>query len=267
VKAHRLALTVAVACASLLMALPLAWMLLGSLRGSGEILAAPFALPERWRWDQWAEAWTTGGLGRAAINSLGITASVVALTVLLGAAAAYPLSRGLGGRLAPLYLVGLVVPAQAVVAPTFILLRSLHLLDTWWALILPGTAWSLPLAVFVFLGFFRAQPRDAEEAAMLDGCTGAALFRRIAFPIARPAVGVVALVTGLASWNDFLFPLLFVHGEHARTLPLALLAFTTAHTTDYGLTFAGLAMTSLPLLVAYAFIQRRLVDASAGVLG
>jgi len=264
---RRALLLAAVAAVSLAMALPLVWMLLGSLRTDAEILASPFALPERWRWDQWAEAWTEGGLARAGLNSLGVTTSVVLLTVLLGAAAAYPLARGGGARLAPLYLLGLILPAQAAVVPTFVLLRNLRLLDTWWALILPGTAWALPLSVYVFLGFFRAQPRDAEEAARLDGCDGLRLFWSIALPIARPAAGVVALLTALASWNDFLFPLLFVHGEHARTLPLALLAFSSAHTTNYGLTFASLAMMSLPLLVVYAFVQRRMIDASAGVLG
>ncbi len=266
-KLRRTLLLIPVGLVSAAMALPLIWMLLGSVRSNAEILAAPFGLPAQWRWDQWGEAWAEGGLGRAGLNSLVVTVSTVWLTVVLGAAAAYPLARGAGPRLAPIYLLGLVVPAQAAVVPTFILLRMLHLLDTWWALILPGAAWSLPLSVYVFLGFFRGQPRDAEEAAMLDGCAGFQMFWRVALPIARPAAGVVAIITALGTWNDFLFPLLFVHGEDARTLPLAMLAFSSAHTTDYGLTFAGLAMMSLPLLIAYAFVQRSMIDASAGVLG
>jgi raffinose/stachyose/melibiose transport system permease protein len=266
-RARRLLLLVPVALLSLAMALPLAWMLLGSLRTNAEILAAPFGLPAKWQWSQWARAWTEGGLAQAGLNSVLVTSATVLLTIFLGAAAAYPLARGRGPRIGPLYLLGLVVPAQAAVVPTFILLRTLHMLDTAWALILPGTAWSLPLAVYLFVGFFRGQPRDAEEAAVLDGCDGPALFWRIALPIARPAAGVVAVITALGTWNDFLFPLLFVHSESARTLPLAMLNFSSQHTTDYGLTFAGLTMMSLPLLIAYAFVQRTMIDASAGVIG
>ncbi|MFN3649941.1 MAG: carbohydrate ABC transporter permease [Armatimonadota bacterium] len=251
-----------VALVSLLMAAPLVWMLLGSLRSNEEILRAPFALPEAWRWGQWSEAWVEGNLSAYAVNSGVVTALSVTLTVLLGAAAAYPLARESGAtpRTLLLYLVGLVVPAQAAVVPLFLLLRSLRLLDTWWALVLPYVAWNLPVAVFVFYGFFRGQSTEPEEAARLDGCGPLAIFWRIALPIARPAAGVVAILTALAVWNELLFALLFVSSESARTLPLGLLAFSSAHTTDYGLTFAALSMMSLPLLVAYAFVQRWLIE-------
>ncbi len=269
-RAQRTLLLLIVAGVALVMAAPLAWLLLGSLRTDTEILSAPFALPERWRWDQWSQAWTEGELGRASLNSLLVTGMTVVATVILGAAAAYPLSRTsvvrqATGPVFALYLLGLIVPAQAAVVPTFLLLRTLRLLDTPWALILPNTAWSLPLAVVVFAGFFRGQSREPEEAARLDGCGPLQLFWRIAFPLARPAVGVVSVVTGLAVWNEFLFALLFVHGPENRTLPLALLAFSSAHTVDYGLTFAALSMMSLPLLIAYAFVQRTLIEGSAGV--
>jgi raffinose/stachyose/melibiose transport system permease protein len=172
-----------------------------------------------------------------------------------------------GGRGLTWYLPGLIVPAQAAAVPTLLLLRGLGLLDTWWALVLPYTAWSLPLAVYVFYGFFRSQSTEPEDAALLDGCGPALLFRRIALPLARPAVGVVAVITALGTWNEFLFALLFVHSDGAKTLPLALQAFSSAHTTDHGLSFAALAIISLPLLVAYAFVQRTVIEGSAGVIG
>jgi raffinose/stachyose/melibiose transport system permease protein len=254
-----------VALVSLLMAAPLVWMLLGSLRTDAEILAAPFALPREWQWDQWRRAWVEGDLGRYGWNSVGITTLAVSGVLMLASAAAYPLARH---RQAPawlllLFLVGLVVPAQAAVVPTFLLLRTLGLLDTWWALILPYTAWNLPLGVLVFYGVFRGQPPEIEEAARLDGCGPAALYWRMALPLAKPAAGVVAIITALASWNEFLFALLFVHSDGAKTLPLGLLAFSSAHTTQYGLTFAALAIMSLPLLAIYALIHRTLIEGSA----
>lgn len=267
-KAGRALLVLMVAGVSLAMCLPLVWMFLGSLRADAEILAAPFGLPRAWRWDQWGRAWSEGNLAQYGWNSVGITALTVAGTVILGAGAAYSLARS--GSPAPRglawYLLGLIVPAQAAVVPTFLLLRFLRLLDTWWALVLPYIAWNLPLSVFVFYGFFRVQSREPEEAARLDGCGPFALFFRIALPLAAPAAGVVAVMTALASWNEFLFPLLFVHSDAAKPLPLGLLAFSSAHSTDYGLTFAALSMMSLPVLVGYAFVQRTFIEGSARML-
>jgi len=265
----RLFLLAAIAAISIAMVAPLVWMLLGSVRTDDEILARPFGWPQSWRFGQWGEAWKEGNLGKHGWNSLGITTITVLATCLMGAAAAFSLARS--GRATPtammLYLLGLVVPSQGAVVPIFLLLRTLHLLDTWWALILPYTAWALPLAVFVFYGFFRAQPPEPEDAARLDGCDPLRLFTHIALPAAMPAVGVVALITALGSWNEFLFALLFVRNDDSKTLPLGLLAFSTAHATNYGLTFAALAIISLPLLIGYVFVQRTLIEGSAASLG
>lgn len=267
--AGRLMWAVFVAVVALAMAAPLAWMLLGSVRTDTEIIAAPFAWPKVWHWDQWLRAWNEGNLGQYGWNSLAVTLFTVAGVVLLGAAAAYPLARSevATPRELGLYLLGLIVPSQAAVVPMFLVLRTLHLLDTWWALVLPYIAWNLPFAVLVYYGFFRSQSREPEEAARLDGCGVLTLFIRVALPLAGPATGVVAVITALGSWNEFLFALLFVHSDSAKTLPLGLLAFSSAHLSDYGITFAALAMMSLPLLLLYAAVQRTLIEGSAAVAG
>jgi raffinose/stachyose/melibiose transport system permease protein len=268
VKLGRIALVGVVGLISMGMVAPLVWMLLCSVRTDTEILAVPFGWPREWRWGQWSEAWHQGNLAQYGKTSVVVTGLSVAGTVLLGAAAAFAIVRGGGGhaKALPLYLLGLIVPAQAAVVPTFLLLRTLHLLDTWWALILPYIAWNLPVAVFVFYGFFRSQPREPEDAARLDGCTPIAVFWTVGLPLAAPAVGVVSIITALATWNEFLFALLFVSSEEVKPLPLGLLAFSSAHATDYGLTFAALSLMSLPLLVAYVFVQRTVIEGSATAL-
>jgi raffinose/stachyose/melibiose transport system permease protein len=268
-KGKSLVLLLAVAAVSVAMAAPLVWMLLCSVRRDAEILAAPFGWPREWRFQQWPAAWRDGNLARYGGNSLVVTTLSVLATVLLGAAAAYSLARRRGGASRPLllYLLGLVVPGQAAVVPTFLLLRALRLLDTWWALVFPYVAWNLPLAVFVFYGFFHAQPPEPEDAARLDGCDPLRLFWRISLPLASPAAGVVAVITALATWNEFLFALLFVSSDSVKTLPLGLLAFSSAHSTDHGLTFAALGIISLPLLLGYAFVQRTLIEGSSAALG
>jgi raffinose/stachyose/melibiose transport system permease protein len=264
----RFLLLAAVGLVSLAMVAPLVWMLLCSVRTDTEILAAPFGWPAEWRWGQWSEAWTQGHLAQYGKTSVVVTGLSVVGTVMLGAAAAFAIARGgaAHARALPLYLLGLIVPAQAAVVPTFLLLRTLRLLDTWWALVLPYVAWNLPVAVFVFYGFFRSQPREPEDAARLDGCAPAAVFWKVALPLAAPAAGVVAITTALATWNEFLFALLFVSSEEVKPLPLGLLAFSSAHATDYGLTFAALSLMSLPLLLGYVFVQRTLIEGSASAL-
>jgi len=256
-----------IAGVALAMAAPLVWMLLGSVRTDSEIITAPFAWPAVWHWDQWQRAWNDGNLGQYGWNSLAVTLLTVAGVVLFGAGAAYPLARCelATPRLLAVYLLGLIVPSQAAVVPMFLLLRTLHLLDTWWALVLPYIAWNLPFAVLVYYGFFRSQSREPEEAARLDGCEVLTLFTRVALPLAAPATGVVAVITALGTWNEFLFALLFVHSDSAKTLPLGLLAFSSAHMSDYGLTFAALALMSLPLLLLYVLVQRTLIEGSAAV--
>jgi raffinose/stachyose/melibiose transport system permease protein len=265
--AGQLALLTMIAAVAVAMAAPLVWMLLGSVRTDAEIIAAPFAWPGVWHWDQWQRAWNEGNLGQYGWNSLAVTLLTVAGVVLFGAGAAYPLARSQAAtpRLLGFYLLGLIVPSQAAVVPMFLLLRTIHLLDTWWALVLPYVAWNLPFAVLVYYGFFRSQSREPEEAARMDGCGILALFVRIALPLAAPATGVVAVITALGTWNEFLFALLFVHSDSAKTLPLGLLAFSSAHMSDYGLTFAALALMSLPLLLLYALVQRTLIEGSAAV--
>jgi ABC-type glycerol-3-phosphate transport system permease component len=251
-------------------ALPMLWVAGSSLKGDAAIFTAPFALPgageEAWRWDNYARAWREARLSEYFLNSVVVTAAAVTLITVLGAMAAYALAR----FAAPwrrwvfgLFVVGLTLPAQLAVIPLFFQMRALGLLDSLPGLVLVYTANGLPFAVFVLAGFFRALPRELYEAAVVDGCSEAGAFWRVWLPLARPGLATVAIFQFIGVWKEYFFAFMLLNGADggARTLPLGLanLAITAQYRGDQGPLFAGLVLTTLPILAVYLWLQRQIV--------
>lgn len=241
---------------------PTVWMVLSAFKTNREIFSAPFALPSEWHWENFLEAWSEGGLGRLYLNSLLVTATAVVLCVGLATAAAFGFSRlDFPGRrfLYRLLLIGLLLPPPVVAIPLFTLLRDVGLLNTLWALILPGAAWSLSLTVFLMRGYFETIRPDMEEAALLDGASIWQVFTTVSVPLAWPAMLTVAILNTINIWNELLFALLFIVDEDKRTLPVGLVRFYGYHSTDYALVFAALTITTVPILLLYFVLQRHVI--------
>jgi ABC-type glycerol-3-phosphate transport system permease component len=157
-----------------------------------------------------------------------------------------------------------MLPAQLAMAPLFFELRALGLLNSLPGLVLVYTANGLPFAIFILAGFFRSLPRALHEAAVLDGCTEAGAFWRVMLPLARPGLVTVAIFQFIGVWKEYFFAFLLVSGDPAggaRTLPLGLanLAITSQYRADHGPLFAGIVLVTLPILVAYIFLQKHLI--------
>lgn len=256
--------------------LPMVWVAYSSLKTDTAILRDPLAPPV------WAEvdggayvrAWEGARLGDYFFNSGMVTGVSVLLILVLGAPAAYALARfrlPLGRGAYGLFLAGLMIPAQLAMVPLFFELRALGLLDSRTGLILVYTANGLPFAVFILAGFFRGLPRTLYEAAVVDGCGEAAAFWRVMLPLARPGLVTVAIFQFIGIWKEYFFAFMFVGGGEggARTLPLGLanLAITAQYGGDQARLFAGLVIVTLPILVIYVLLQRRLVGGiAAGAL-
>jgi ABC-type glycerol-3-phosphate transport system permease component len=241
---------------------PTVWMVLSAFKSNREIFRDPFGLPDTWRWSNFAEAWASGGLGGLYLNSLIVTAVAVTLAVLCATAAAFAFSRlEFPGRrwLYRLLLVGLLLPPPVVAIPLFGILRDMGLLNTLWALILPGAAWSLSLTVFIMYGYFNAIRPDMEEAALLEGASTWQIFRDISLPMVWPSMLTVAIVNTINIWNELMFALLFITDEEKRTLPVGLIRFFGRYSTDYAMVFAALTITTLPILALYFLLQRHVI--------
>jgi len=156
-------------------------------------------------------------------------------------------------------LIGLLLPPPTVAIPLFVQLRDMGLLNTLWALILPGAAWSLSLTVFLMRAYFNSVRPDMEEAARIDGAGTWQIFFLISVPMVWPAMLTMIVINTINIWNELLFALLFVVDEDKRTLPVGLVRFYGYHSTDYSLVFAALTITTVPVLVLYFFLQKQVI--------
>lgn len=249
---------------------PIFLMFLSSFKTGREILLSPFALPESWTFANYVEAWTRGNFSTYFLNSVLVTFGALALVLVLGSLAAYPLGRyAFKGRsvLMLYFLSGLMLPIKLGILPLFFLMRNLGLFDTHFALIFIYAASGLPFTIFVLANFFETLPRELEEAARIDGASEFRIFGQVMLPLIRPALATVGIFNFIPWWNDFFFPLIFIRTDAYKTLPLGLFSFFGEHQNDWALLFAGLTITALPLLIVYLFASRQIIDGlAAGAL-
>lgn len=208
------------------------------------------------------EAWSVGGFGRALLNSMIVAVIVVscALVLSLGAGYAFGTMRFRGSTvLFYLFLLGMMVPAEAVVIPLFFDLRTIHLTDTYAAIGLPQIAQSIAFGTFWMRAQFRAMPPSLLEAAALDGATPLQGLTRILVPAARPAITTLVLLMFMWTWNEFLIALVMAPSGELRTAPLGLADFQGQYTSENALLACGAIIVALPMVVLYLFLQRHFI--------
>jgi len=241
---------------------PAVWMVYSAFKSNREIFRTPFALPGEWKWGNLIEAWNVGGLGTLYLNSVFVTVMAVSMCVLFATGAAFAFTRlEFPGRtlMYRVLLVGLLLPPPSVAIALFTQLRDMHLLNTHWALILPGAAWQLAFTTFLMRSYFLSIRPDMEEAARLDGANTWEIFWHVSVPMVWPAMLTMIVLNTIAVWNELLFALLFVTDDAQRTLPVGLVRFSGYHSTDYSLVFAALAITTVPILFLYFILQRHVI--------
>jgi multiple sugar transport system permease protein len=246
--------------------IPLLWALDTSLKPEAEIATnATTWWSGHFTLDAYRAVWNTGGMPRWYINSA-ITATLSsAATVLVASMAGFALSkvRFTGRRwVFLLVLAGIMIPPQVLIVPMFREFGALHLLNTYWSIILPAIP--TPLAVFVFKQFFDGLPNDLVEAAQIDGSSWWRLYRQICLPLTRPAISAVAIFTFVWTWNSFLWPLLTLSSPDVMTIPVGLGTVQSAFGIHYAQIMASAVLGALPLLVVFIAFQRRIVEGIAG---
>ena len=223
-----------------------------------------FTLPTAVTFDNFVTAWTDGGFGQALISSAVVAAGVVVGAVILSVVAGYGFaSGGVGGTtlLAGFLLIGLVMPYEGLIVPLYYLLDGMHLLNTYSALILPQIATSVSLGIFWMRTAYANVPVALLDAAKMDGASRWATLWRVHLPISWPAVGTLATLLFLFTWNEFLMPLVLVAQNPAvQTAPLALSFFAgNTRNFDPSVTAAAAVIVALPIIVVYAILQRRFI--------
>ncbi len=227
--------------------------------------ATGLQIPHAMTFDNFATAWTDGGFGQALLSSAIVALGVVGGSVFLSVLAGYAFATmKFWGRtlLAGFLLIGLVVPYEGLIVPLYYLLDGMHLLNTYWALILPQIATSVSLGIFWMRTAYANVPVSLLDAARVDGATRRATLWRIYLPISWPAVGTLATLLFLFTWNEFLMPLVLVSQNPAvQTAPLAL-SFFAGNTRNFNpsVTAAAAVIVAVPIIVVYAILQRRFIS-------
>jgi len=196
-------------------------------------------------------------------NSLIVAGATTAVTVPLAALAAYAIAR-LRFRGKTLLLANILAvsmfPQVALVAPLFMLLRALGLIDTYPGLVLPYLTFAMPLAIWLLVGFFRHLPRDLEEAAMVDGASRLRTLMEVVAPVAAPGVATTAILTFLYCWNEFLFALSFMLRPDHHTVPVAIALFRGQYQVPWGQVLAAAVVATTPVMAIVLLLQRRIVQ-------
>jgi multiple sugar transport system permease protein len=244
--------------------LPLLWMLSVSLMqpGASSSLPPPL-LPADPTLANYRHLFAYAGMGRYLLNSLGVAAGVTLVSLAFNLMAGYAFAKLRFAGRERLFqgLVGaLVIPAQVTMMPLFLMLKALGLVNTYAGVMIPMLA--TVFGIFLVRQYARSLPDELLEAARIDGASEARIFVQVVLPLLKPIVVTLAIFTFLASWNDFMWPLIILTGQEHYTLPIALAALSRSHeyVQDNELMMAGSVVTTLPVLVLFLALQRHYIQ-------
>lgn len=246
--------------------LPFAWMLLGSVKTQREILQRPPTWwPQEFTWENFAAWFGQLNFGQFFGNSIVVAVLTVAGNLVFCSMVGYALAKmDFPGKKAlfVVVMVTLMVPGVVTFVPLFVMVSSLGLVDSYAALILPFV--TTPLGVFLMRQFMLGIPDPLLEAARIDGAGEVRIFARIVMPLCGPPLATLGILTFLASWNNFLWPLVAAQTEAKYTLPVALSLYSTGqNATDYGLLLAGSVLVIAPIILLFVFLQRYFIQGIA----
>lgn len=247
---------------------PLYWLTLSAFKLDRDHRSyPPVFFPSEFTLDHFVDVFSKNQLLGNLINSATIAVVTTVITLLVGSMAAYAVQRGpLGKKTKNLFglwfMVQKMYPAIATAIPVYLVMRSLHLIDTLLAMIIMNTSFNLPLVIWLMMGFFEQVPYELEESAMLDGSGFVHRFFHVILPITKPGLVASAILTFTATWNEFLFAVILSINK-AKTLPVVIAGFIT----DRGLAWGPMAATSLvtliPVVILTLIVQKDFVKGMA----
>lgn len=247
---------------------PVFWVIMSSLKTPEEIMAsAPYALPSKLYIGNYIKAFTQSNLVRYFINSVIVAVCTLAGIVVLSAPAAFAISKiqfRQSGKVMSFFLLGMMIPIFSCLIPMFQIYNKMGLRNTYLAVILPQVGFSLPMCIFLYVGFMNYIPDELLEAAAIDGAGSFRIFLRIVFPMAKNSTVTVLIYNFVSIWNEFTYANTFMTKDEMKTLPIGLNAFVgEMGRRDWGGTFAAIVIAILPTIVIYFFLNRQVMDGMA----
>lgn len=245
------------------MMFPFYWAVVASLTPEARLFQAPSLLPAGVTLEHYRALFTERAFWIPIRNSLVVAGCTTAFCVLAGSLCAYALARlRFRGKTAILGFILAVsmFPQISIVSPLYLVLRKLHLIDTYPGLILPYLTFAMPLTVWLLVGFFRQLPAELEDAARVDGASRLRTFREIIVPLALPGLVTTAILTFVYSWNEFLFALSFTLGPERQTVPVAIALFRGQYQVPWGQILAAAVVATAPVAALVLAFQKRIVQ-------
>lgn len=257
---------------AVVMVIPFLWMLSASIKSDREVFQMnPFVwIPEAPRWSNYSNIWTKIPFARFVGNTVFLTVVVTFLQLLTSSFAAYSFAK-LNFRhkngLFLAYIATIAMPWQVYMVPQFIMMRKMGLNDKLTAIICLQ-AFSA-FGVFMMKQFYEGIPDDLCEAARIDGMSEYRIYASIMLPLSKPALSTLTIFTFVATWNDYLGPLIYLKSQDKKTIQLGLKMFISQYSSDYGLIMAGSVLSLIPVLIVFLILQKYFVEgvASSGLKG
>lgn len=242
---------------------PFAWMALSSVKPLRELYTVPPSwLPVAPTLQNYWNVLTASNIPRYFLNSVIISAGATTIALALAIFAAYGFARFefKAKRAAQAFvLAGQLLPTAAIIVPLYVVLSELNLVNTYWGLILVYMILTLPLSVWMLIGYFVTIPIDLEEAARIDGCSRLGVLLRITLPLATPGIVAVVIYCFVTTWNEFIFALCLATDSRTKTLPVGLAEFSTEFNTDWGAVMAASVIMTAPICLLFFALQKLFV--------
>lgn len=239
--------------------IPFLWMISTSFKSRGALMSIPIEwIPENPTWDAYIKVFSKFPFAKTIANSLFISVSYTAITLLSSAMAAFAFAklRFTGSRVIfGGYLATMMIPTQVTMIPLFVIMTKLGLKDSYASVIMPSIF--RPFAIFLLVQQMRTIPEDLLAAARIDGAGVFQVFRKIALPLCIPSLATLSITTFMESWNDYLWPLLMLGDKNKMTLPIALSTLNGQYGTEYNVLMAGSLVSMVPIIVIYIIAQRQ----------
>ncbi|NDE72035.1 MAG: carbohydrate ABC transporter permease [Actinobacteria bacterium] len=213
---------------SVLILVPCSIVIMGAFKSDLKIISEPLALPDSWNFSNFKRLLETGSILTPTRNSLIVSIS-------------------------------LAIPGQVNLIPIYLLFVKLHLTNSLIGLVLVNIALTLPISIFIMTAFFKDLPKEMFEVAGIDGAGPWRIFRSIALPLSRPAIGATGIFLFVICWNDLLYPLMLITQADKKTLPLTLIDFRGEYLTQYSMIFTAIIVASLPMIIMYIAFQRSFI--------
>ncbi len=256
---------------AVLMLIPFAWMVSASLKLDKDVFIFPIEwIPRNPRWQNYLDIWTKIPLSKFVLNTTKLTIIVTCLQLLTSSFAAYAFAKldfKYKNLLFMAYISTIAMPWQVYMVPQFIMMRGMGMNDTHMAIICLQ-AFSA-FGVFMMRQFYQGIPDELCEAARIDGMSEYKIYSKVMLPLSKPALSTLTIFTFVATWNDFLGPMIYLKTESKKTLQIGLRMFISQYSSEYGLIMAASVLSLIPVLIVFLSLQKYFVEgiAATGVKG